>query len=96
LENEAKKVGITFEFDDAGNVINYKKVLEGLYDELSAAETEFNSLNSKDAQDKFQESTLTPINEKIELIKDLLSQYDDTRELVEDLDNEIEDKMNEW
>jgi hypothetical protein len=48
-------------------------VLEGLYKELSAAEKEFNSMNSKDAQDKFQESTLTPINEKIDLIKDLLS-----------------------
>ena len=36
------------------------------------------------------------LQEKINELKDLISQYDETREMIEDIDNQIDDKWNEW
>ena len=36
------------------------------------------------------------LQEKINDLKDLISQYDETREMIEDIDNQIDDKWNEW
>lgn len=94
-----KKYGTQFKIDNSGLVSNYEDELNKLYNDLHAAEQKsqsyYTSGASKDAQDKFNKSTLEPIKEKISIIKEVLSQYDETRELFEDLNNQIQDINNQ-
>lgn len=97
--NLNKKYGTQFKIDDSGLISNYEDQLNKLYNNLHAAEQKsqsyYTSGASKDAQDKFNKSTLEPIKEKISIIKEVLSQYDETRELFEDLNNQIQDVNNQ-
>ena len=94
-----KKYGTQFKIDNSGLVSNYEDELNKLYNDLHAAEQKsqsyYTSGASKDAQDKFNKSTLEPIKEKISIIKEVLGQYDETRELFEDLNNQIQDINNQ-
>ena len=94
-----KTYGTQFKIDDSGLISNYEDQLNKLYNDLHAAEQKsqsyYTSGASKDAQDKFNKSTLEPIKEKISIIKEVLSQYDETRELFEDLNNQIQDVNNQ-
>ena len=69
LQQAAKKHGLNFNFDDEGKISNYSTELTKLYDQLHAAEVKMNGMSTKEAQDKFKESTITPIEDKIEEIK---------------------------
>ena len=97
--NLNKTYGTQFKIDDSGLISNYEDELGKLYNDLHAAEQKsqsyYTSGASKDAQDKFNQSTLEPIKEKISIIKEVLSQYDETRELFEDLNNQIQDINNQ-
>lgn len=97
--NLNKKYGTQFKIDNSGLISNYEDQLNKLYNDLHAAEQKsqsyYTSGASKDAQDKFNKSTLEPIKEKISIIKEVLSQYDETRELFEDLNNQIQDINNQ-
>ena len=93
-----KTYGTQFKIDKSGLISNYEDELGKLYNALHAAEQKsqsfYTSGASKDAQDKFNKSTLEPIKEKISIIKEVLSQYDETRELFEDLNDQIQDINN--
>ena len=67
-----------------------------LYNQLHAAEQTYNSFATKEEQDAYQESTLDPLNKKIEEIKNLVDIYDSTQDLLVDVDNQIRDALNEW
>lgn len=96
LEQVAKKAGVTFTFDEDGDISNYTDQMTKLYDQLATAQDKTNSFSTKDAQDAYKEATLDPIQEKIDDLKDAISQYEDTRDLVEELTDDIQDKINEW
>lgn len=96
LEQAAKKAGVTFTFDEDGDISNYTDQMTKLYNQLAAAQDKANSFSTKDAQDAYKEATLDPIQEKIDDLKDAISQYEDTRDLVEELTDDIQDKINEW
>ena len=96
LEQAAKKAGVTFTFDEDGDISNYTDQMTKLYNQLAAAQDRANSFSTKDAQDAYKEATLDPIQEKIDELKDAISQYEDTRDLVEELTDDIQDKINEW
>ena len=96
LMDTGKKYGITFKTDGAGNITNYTAELTKLYDELAKAEEKMNSMSDKEAQEKYQEATLDPLNEKIKELKDAIAQYDETRELLEDLNDQIDEAFNAW
>lgn len=96
LQQAAKKAGVTFTFDDDGDISNYTDQMTKLYNQLAAAQDKANSFSTKDAQDAYKEATLDPIQEKIDDLKDAISQYEDTRDLVEELTDDIQDKINEW
>lgn len=93
---QTKAYGYNFTIDDAGNISNYTEQMTKLYNELHNAEVKMNSFSSKDAQDKYKESTYDPIKKKVDKIKDLISQYDDTKELIEDLQNSIKEAFYAW
>ena len=96
LQQAAKKAGITFTFDEDGDISNYTDQMTKLYNQLVAAQNKANSFSTKDAQDAYKEATLDPIQEKINELKDAIKQYEDTRDLVEELTDDIQDKINEW
>lgn len=96
LQQAAKKAGITFTFDEDGDISNYTDQMTKLYNQLVAAQDKANSFSTKDAQDVYKEATLDPIQKKIDELKDAISQYEDTRDLVEELTDDIQDKINEW
>lgn len=96
LQQAAKEAGITFTFDEDGDISNYTDQMTKLYNQLIAAQNKANSFSTKDAQDVYKEATLDPIQEKINKLKDAIKQYEDTRDLVEELTDDIQDKINEW
>lgn len=96
LQQAAKKAGVTFTFDEDGDISNYTDQMTKLYNQLAAAQDKANSFSTKDAQDAYKEATLDPIQEKIDDLKDAISQYEDTRDLIEELTDDIQDKINEW
>lgn len=96
LQQAAKKAGITFTFDEDGDISNYTDQMTKLYNQLITAQDKANSFSTKDAQDAYKEATLDPIQKKIDELKDAISQYEDTRDLVEELTDDIQDKINEW
>lgn len=90
------KYGIKFSFDDDGDITNYTNIMTNLYNQLHAAEQKYNSFATKDEQDAYNKSTLEPLNKKIEEIKELINTYDDTKNLLVDVDNQIQDSLNSW
>ena len=92
LDDAAAAMGVSFTFDEAGNITNYTQVLNDLYNELSSAIDNANA--DGDATDEEQEA-IDDIQERIDDIKDAVDQYDETKELIEDLNNEIQDKLYE-
>lgn len=94
LENN--EYGIHFTFDADGDITNYTQIMTDLWNQLHAAEQTYNSFATKDEQDAYQESTLDPLNKKIEDLKNLIETYDNTQDLLVDVDNQIRDALNEW
>ena len=94
LEEKLKEAGIKFKFDPAtGDVLNYTEEMTKLYEELDA---KIQSANKDgNATDKEQEE-IDAIQEKIDAVKDALADYEETKELIEDLDTELEEKFNAW
>lgn len=99
LSKAASEAGVSLNIDSAGNISNYTSEMNRLYNELAAAEQAWNaSYQSKTQEDQqaYQENVLDPLNEKIDGLKEAIAQYDETRELIEDLENELDDKFYEW
>lgn len=94
LENN--EYGIHFTFDADGDITNYTQIMTDLWNQLHAAEQTYNSFATKEEQDAYQESTLDPLNKKIEEIKNLIDTYDNTQDLLVEVDNQIRDALNEW
>ena len=94
LENN--EYGIHFTFDADGDITNYTQIMTDLWNQLHTAEQTYNSFATKEEQDAYQESTLDPLNKKIEEIKNLVDTYDSTQDLLVDVDNQIRDALNEW
>lgn len=99
LDIAAKKAGVSFVYDEAGNLTNYTKQMETLYAELRAAQDAWNAdykNKTQEEQQKYEENILQPIQDKIDELKEAIEAYEETRELIEDLENEIDDKFYEW
>lgn len=88
--------GVNFLFNADGDITNWTAIQRSLYDELHAAEQKYNSFATKDEQEAFQESTLDPLNKKIEDLKALVEMYDSSLDAMIDVDNAIQDALNEW
>ena len=93
LNAAAKAAGLDFSYDNSGNITNYTTEMEKLFNELAQAENKINSFSTKDQQDKFKESTLQPIQDKIDALKEALAQYEETRELLQDLQEQYKDNL---
>lgn len=92
LQNIATKANLSFEFDEAGNITNYAEAMNALYDYY---ETYYDSAQSGGFTEDEQQR-LSEIEKVIKEVQDGIKTYDETRELIEDLDKEIQDKIYAW
>lgn len=88
LNKAASDAGVSFSYDKSGNISNYTSQLTKLHNQLNAAQDKANKMSTKDAQDDYKENVLDPLQEKIDALKEAVEQYDETRELLQDLDQE--------
>ena len=93
LEDAAKEAGVNFNFDNSGNISNYTEEMSKLFTQLDNA---INMANADGNADENEQKTIDDIQAKIDALKDAMATYEDTRELIEDLDAELEEKFNEW
>ena len=99
LDQAAKNAGVNFVYDEAGNLTNYTQQMEILYAKLRAAQDVWNAnyVNRTDKEQKeYEENILKPIQDKIDELKAAIDAYEQTRELIEDLENELDDAFYEW
>ena len=99
LEIAAQKAGVSFSFDGEDNITNYTQEMEKLYEELRAAQDAWNAdyqNKTSEEQQEYEETIIQPIQDKIDELKEAIAAYEETRELIEDLENQIDDKFYEW
>ena len=93
LDIAAQDLGLRFTYDGLGNITNYTQQLNELYEQLAEVEDTMNSMSTQEAQDEYKESTYEPLQEKISALEAAMDQYEETRELIEDLRAEIDDEV---
>ena len=93
LMDLAEESGLTFTFDSSGNISNYDEQMTKLYEELDNAITEANKDGNADDD---EQDEIDEIQDRVDALTDAIDQYDETRELIEDLDDELQDKINTW
>ena len=91
LQKVASQAGLTFAFDENGNITNYTSQMTALYEQLAAAENHYNSLSTGEDQDAYEETILDPLKDKISAIEEAIALYDESREMFEETGIEIED-----
>ena len=91
LQQAASAAGLTFSFDSNGNLSNYTSQMQALYNQLAAAENHYNSLATGEEQDSYTETILDPLRDKISELESAMSLYEETKELFEDIELEMED-----
>ena len=96
LAKAATDAGIRFEFDENSNITNYTEQMTRLYDQLATAEAHMDTLGTKEEQDDYQETHVQPIQDAIDALKEEYDGYEETRELIEDLDTEIQEAIYAW
>ena len=90
LELAAKRAGVQLEFKD-DEIINYTIALEELYNQLKALTDA-----AGETVDEAEQKAIDDLQEKINELKAAIKAFDDTRELIEDIDNDIKDKFYKW
>lgn len=90
IDKAAKEAGVKIKFDSNGLISNYTETMTKLWEELD--ETIRKANKDGNATESEQEKIDT-LKERAENLAEAMSQYDETRELIEDLDNEIDDKI---
>ena len=91
LDSAASDAGVSFTYDANGNISNYEQQMTNLYNAREALLDSFGEKISESEQEK-----LDAFDKKADALKDAIAQYDETRELSEDLATEIQDKFYEW
>ena len=89
----ASEAGVILTTDENGLISNYTEVMTELYNELNA---EVTKANRDGNASESEQARIDKIQERIDALKDAMSQYDETRELIEDLDNQLDEKFYQW
>ncbi|MCM1323998.1 MAG: hypothetical protein NC218_07540 [Acetobacter sp.] len=98
LVDAAAGVGFTLDasnFDAAGNLLNVESIQRAMWDKLHEMEVTYNSLATGTEQDTYEEEVIKPWQDKIDEFERALKLYEDTRELIQDLEEEREEILRE-
>ena len=91
LKAAAEAAGISFQFNAAGDISNYTQEMTKLFNEYDNL---VNAVNADNNVSDAEQEKLDKIQERIDAVKDALSQYDETKELIADLEKDIIDGTN--
>ena len=90
----ASQLGVSINIGADGNISNYTSALSSVENQINSMVAAANSRPSGATES--EQETIDDLKEKADLLKEAISQYDETKELIEDIDNELVDKMNAW
>ena len=65
LNKAAAEAGLSFSYDDEGNITNYTDQMTNLYNQLAAAEAHYNSHATGEEHEAYEETILDPLIDKI-------------------------------
>lgn len=91
LKEAANAAGITLDIDENNLITNYTEAMTQLFNELDAAHKA-----AGDTIEEAEQEVIDAIQEKIDLLKKAIAQFDKTRELLEDTENEIQGASYKW
>ena len=89
----ASDAGVILTTDENGLITNYTEAMTKLYNELDAEVTKANKDGNADEN---EQARIDNIQKRVDALKEAMAQYDETRELIEDLDNQLDEKLYEW
>ena len=92
LNQAASEAGVSFDFDANGNIANYTTEMTKLFEELDST---IKSANADGDATEDEQEAINKIQERIDKVTEAIQQYDETKELIEDLDNDIQEKLYE-
>lgn len=93
LQDAAKAAGVSFTFDEDGDITNYTDQMTKLWEELHAAQV---AANADGNADEDEQEAIQKIQDKIDAVSEAVDQYEETKSLIEDLDDEIQEQIYEW
>ena len=92
-------MGKNFTYNSAGEISNYTKIMTALEDELNFYESVYNNpknFNTEETQNAYKEKYITPLADAINRLQSAIDQYDETRELIQELKDNINEAYTEW
>ena len=93
LNIAAQQAGVSFTYDENGNISNYTSQMTALYNQLSAT---IDAANADGNATEEEQEQIDKLQELIDELTDAIGTYDETKELIQDLDNEIDDAFYQW
>ena len=85
LKKVSAEVDIEFKFDDNNNIENYEEEMTKLYEELAEIQRK-----AGDEWDENEQKEIDALNEKIKKLEEAMAAYEETRELLEDINAELD------
>ena len=85
LKKVSAEVDVEFKFDDKNNIENYEEEMTELYEKLAEVERKAGS-----EWDEKEQEEINALKEKIEKLKEAIAAYEETRELLEDINAELD------
>ena len=85
LKKVSAEVDVEFNFDDKGNIENYEEEMTELYEELAEIQRK-----AGDEWDENEQKEIDALNEKIKKLEEAMAAYEETRELLEDINAELD------
>jgi len=85
LKKVSAEVDVEFKFDDNNNIENYEEEMTELYEELAEIQRK-----AGDELDKDEQKEIDALNEKIKKLEEAMAAYEETRELLEDINAELD------
>lgn len=92
-------MGKNFTYNSAGEISDYTKIMTALQDELNFYESVYNNpknFNTEETQNEYKEKYITPLADAINRLQSAIDQYDETRELIQELKDNINEAYTEW
>lgn len=81
-----------FTFNKYGEITNYTKIMKGIDAQLKSLYKTYNKIKNGDVQSTFYEKRIQPLEEAMSQIESAVKQYDETRELMIELQEQWNEK----
>lgn len=92
LLDAASAAGVSLAFDKDGTISNYTAMMNGLWNQLN---NEITVANADGNADDTEQARIDAIQEKIDNLKEAISQYDDTRGVLQDIIDAQQEAINQ-